>query len=125
MRIRPHHLLCISRYIGKGYSEEFVRNMEKVIARLHGNEGFSPVFSCDEICRCCPYNENGTCLAFVKVDRYDQAVARLLQLQNGKIYRYADIADEVRKRIFATEMFREICADCSWSGICHKEENDG
>lgn len=26
-KIRPHHLMCMQAYIGKGYSKDFIENM--------------------------------------------------------------------------------------------------
>ena len=40
MVMRPHHLLCTQGYSGKGYSQEFVRNMDHWVKRLRNREGF-------------------------------------------------------------------------------------
>ena len=56
MRLRPHHLLCTQGYSGKGYSPEFVKNMDAVVRRLR-TEQKTPielVFSTDDLCSCCP-----------------------------------------------------------------------
>lgn len=37
IKIRYHHLMCIPRYKGKGYSLEFCKNMERVKASLKNN----------------------------------------------------------------------------------------
>ncbi|MDD7224175.1 MAG: DUF1284 domain-containing protein, partial [Lachnospiraceae bacterium] len=29
--LRPHHLLCTQGYSGKGYSDDFVENMDKIV----------------------------------------------------------------------------------------------
>ena len=34
LRIRPHHLVCVCFFRGKGYSEEFVANMTETVGRL-------------------------------------------------------------------------------------------
>ena len=35
--LRPHHGLCIQNFRGKGYSENFVREMAKIAAFLEEN----------------------------------------------------------------------------------------
>ena len=56
MVMRPHHLLCTQGYSGKGYSQEFVRNMDHWVKRLRNREGFRVriTFSTDSLCSCCP-----------------------------------------------------------------------
>ncbi len=34
MILRPHHLLCTQSYEGRGYSAEFIKNMDKNIEIL-------------------------------------------------------------------------------------------
>ena len=34
VRLRPHHLLCLLSYIGRGYSPAFSANMTRVARRL-------------------------------------------------------------------------------------------
>lgn len=38
LKIRPHHILCMKAYIGKGYSQKFNENMEKIIKTLKENQ---------------------------------------------------------------------------------------
>ena len=56
MVMRPHHLLCTQGYSGKGYSPEFVRNMDSWVEKLRNREGFRVriTFSTDSLCSCCP-----------------------------------------------------------------------
>ena len=37
IHLRPHHLLCLQAFRGKGYSESFVKKMTEVHARLREN----------------------------------------------------------------------------------------
>ncbi len=43
MRLRVHHLFCSALYGGKGYSEAFCANMQKVVRRLWEEDDAEPV----------------------------------------------------------------------------------
>jgi uncharacterized protein len=50
IRLRPHHLLCMLAYSGKGYTDAFVANYDTVMARLNGREEIRIVSGPDDIC---------------------------------------------------------------------------
>lgn len=114
MKIRPHHLLCIGNYIGKGYSRDFEKNMEQIIGRLKSGEEFVLCGSADDICSACPFNNGGTCKTAEKVERYDSYVLNALGLGYGKKYGYAPLA----KAISAADVFKDACGDCEWNQLC-------
>ena len=50
MRIRPHHALCAQFFVGKGYSEQFVEHMCRVLAELGRNGALVTLtVECDDI----------------------------------------------------------------------------
>lgn len=100
LRIRPHHLNCIPRFEGRGYSEEFCANMKKIQQRIKNGEAYCLVSGADDVCAFCPNLINGVCTDEEKVSRYDR-----LTLQNKN----SDIA--------------EICADCKWYYICSEKSS--
>lgn len=71
MDIRYHHLLCLPRFEGKGYSADFCKNMANVKKR-YNNEKITLVEHCDEICSHCPNNKGGKCKEEEKVKSYDK-----------------------------------------------------
>lgn len=97
LKIRYHHLNCLPRFEGKGYSSAFCENLLSVKKRLERGEKFELVCEADDICACCPNLENGVCTSAEKVNRYD-----VLTRENPDL----DIS--------------EICSDCSWYEICKK-----
>lgn len=98
IKIRYHHLMCIPRYKGEGYSEKFCKNLEKIKYSLKSNN-YILVDNCDDICIYCPNNIDGTCTNENKVRKYDRFVKeRLIQ---GKKFEPKD-----------------ICYDCCWFYIC-------
>ncbi len=50
IRLRPHHLLCMLTYVGKGYSAAFVDNYDRIAARLSAGEDMLIVEGPDDIC---------------------------------------------------------------------------
>jgi uncharacterized protein len=50
VRLRPHHLLCMLAYSGKGYTDAFVANYDAVMARLNDREEIVIVSGPDDIC---------------------------------------------------------------------------
>lgn len=100
IEIRYHHLMCIPRFIGEGYSEEFCENMQRVKDNIASNS-YILVDSCDSVCSACPNNIDGICVDEKKVSRYDTAVKKALK--KGEVPAPS-----------------KICADCKWYGICKK-----
>lgn len=98
IKIRYHHLMCIPRYQGNGYSRDFCVNLEKVKQSLKNND-YILVEECDDICLVCPNNIDGKCADEEKVSRYDSMVKSAME--QGKI-----------------PFPKNICSDCSWFYIC-------
>lgn len=97
-RIRYHHLMCIPRYIGEGYSDEFCNNLANIKSNIKKNN-YILVNGLDDVCTCCPNNVNGKCLDEIKVSRYDKLVKEKL-----------DKGEKINPK--------EICNDCCWYYIC-------
>ncbi len=115
MDLRPHHLLCTQGYSGKGYSDKFVENMNRVTEKLRGDE---PVtihlkFSTDELCSSCP-NMLGTdmCSTNEKVKRFDRKAAEYFHLEE-KDYIYQELVQKIKEEI-TPDMLSDICQGCSW-----------
>lgn len=90
--------MCIPRYQGNGYSEEFCKNLARVKQSIKNNT-YILVEECDDICTACPNNNNGICADEEKVSKYDSLVKSALE-QNK------------------TPLPQSICSDCQWFYIC-------
>ena len=101
--LRPHHAMCLLNFRGKGYSAEFVENMNSVIASLT-----DAVMTAE--------NPAG-CIFSEKVARYDEAVLRILNLTDGCTLAWHEIKTLVMTKIFPNEIIN-ICSDCEWFYIC-------
>lgn len=115
LSIRPHHILCMKAYIGKGYSQKFNENMEKVINILkeNVNQQVEVVFGLDDICSKCPSNMgNGLCKSQEKVENIDLKVSKYFAIKKGK-YTYKELQNKVYSNI-NEDKFMDICKDCEW-----------
>lgn len=95
LRLRPHHLNCIPRFQGRGYSDEFCENMNKIKARFDSKEEYKLVFGADDVCRCCPNLINGVCKDEAKVSVFD-------------------------KLSISEKDISKICSSCQWYSMCKK-----
>lgn len=115
MRLRPHHLLCTQSYSGKGYSDEFVKNMNLLTEKFRSEEctPVEIVFSTDDLCSCCPHMlGTDLCESNENVKRYDAKVIEYFHLEE-KTYIYQDITRRIREEM-TPEMLKDICGGCSW-----------
>lgn len=115
MRLRPHHLLCTQGYIGKGYNDSFVKNMDAITLQFRNEEStsFELVFSTDSLCEHCP-NKFGRnlCKDNDKVNEIDQKVITYFNLKE-QTYVYQDLIREINEKMTA-EMMNDICGKCEW-----------
>jgi uncharacterized protein len=137
IHLRPHHLLCMLTFIGKGYSPAFVANLEQVVRRLStGTETIQIVAGPDDICapllrECGERGESdGHChrSSVVERDRLAaQAIGALLDrsLAPGThlTLTLADL-DKLRTA-FAAGTIREACTGCQWKPLCDNIAADG
>lgn len=120
--LRPHHILCMKFYKGKGYSEDFVDNMDKITGLLKSKPDsiINLKAGCDILCSCCPHktNEDG-CESGQKVEFLDSAVITSFNLTDGKTYKYGELKELVDKTL-TPSMLENICGDCEWykMGTC-------
>lgn len=119
--LRPHHGLCVRFYAGKGYSREFVNNMNMIVGKLKDNPEITLVLSSDVLCSCCPNNDSQAgCKSIDKVNGYDTAVLLHTGLSAGDKIKWEYFQSLLTEKIFNTDIFDQICPDCQWSEICHK-----
>ncbi|WP_297630362.1 DUF1284 domain-containing protein [uncultured Clostridium sp.] len=123
IELRPHHILCIQNYKGKGYSDEFTYNMEKVIEKLKVEDKVKIIFKEDDICHKCPNKkEKDECITTDKVKEIDKKVIKYFHIEE-KIYVYSKLNKEIRINI-NEEMKKDICGCCEWyiKKVCFNEK---
>ena len=128
LHLRPHHLLCLQTFTGRGYSEEFVRHMTLVRDQLI-REPLTPVelvSGVDDLCAHCPNNVDGQCTSD-NPDLFDSKVSRKLY-STGIISPDAASKDHPGKRPVLTgipdaleissSVLEECCPGCEWKELC-------
>ncbi|MFB2552843.1 DUF1284 domain-containing protein [Ensifer soli] len=123
VRLRPHHLLCLLTYVGRGYGAAFVDNYDRIATRLSAGEDVLIVDGPDDICAPLLSDADAHCHGAGVLGR-DRQAAR----DTGRILRRAirpgtrlvlppDRVGRLRAA-FAGGASRAACAGCEWSGLC-------
>lgn len=125
INLRPHHLLCIAFFKGKGYSDEFVSNMTRIVSALKENKDIpiSLVSGEDDLCAHCPNNQNGICTTEDKSSKYDQLTLTALDIVTNpdSAIPYSTLRALADEKIINCGRRENICGDCEWTDLCHKQ----
>ncbi|MCR9194427.1 MAG: DUF1284 domain-containing protein [Hyphomonas sp.] len=123
VRLRPHHLLCVLTYMGRGYSPAFTGNLTKIAGRLAAGEAVDIVTGPDDICAPMLDGHDPHCHRDSVTNR-DHAAARELspllgcEIQTGtSLVLNTNIIDRLRVA-FASNQIRSACAGCEWESLC-------
>lgn len=130
IRLRPHHFLCMLTYGGRGYTEEFVANFDRIIERLNTGEATVEIVAgpddvCDPMMQCQDHPDFH-CLRESVVERDRRALEDLGQLLAPEGLRIA-VGDRLRvteplvralRVAFAANAIRSACPSCEWFDRC-------
>jgi hypothetical protein len=123
MKIRAHHLACLSRFNKKekGYNKEFEKNFLKIYKKIKNNPKIKIqlVRKCDDICKKCPHIGKGICKKpckykiphWVKVQ--DNKILRLIRKKPNSVKEAREILLVTFKRIGNKEL-KKICRGCEF-----------
>lgn len=120
--LRPHHLVCLQSFQGKGYDTAFVHHTSEVLSFLEKNSDDKRVVivdGCDELCRCCTNNHGGICSDEDEVRRYDDSYLNVLKLSINRVLSWTEIKQYIMNELSISD-FSKICRMCCWYGICRK-----
>lgn len=124
VELRPHHLLCILTYAGKGYSADFTRNYDRIVERLNAGEAIEIVSGPDAICAPLMCAEDDPHCLRASVNDRDRRASRDLSallrrpVAPGESFVLDPITLVTLRRDFATGNIRRACAGCEWSDLC-------
>lgn len=123
VELRPHHLLCMLTYVGKGYSPAFCDNYDAVLAQLSAGEEILLVEGPDSVCAPALLLPDSHCRNESVTARdaaAASAVSALLRIQLEAGSRLALDADRLSamRAAFAAGTSRAACADCQWQALC-------
>lgn len=114
IKLRPHHLLCFAAFKGKGYTEEFIKKMKIMQARLLSDCYVELAWLTDDICSKCPNIDKPNCSsANGIVHKMDNAVLKLLEVKNKSQRSKAKNFYEILSRTQKKDIDR-ICGKCEW-----------
>ena len=121
IRFRPHHFLCTLGFEGKGYSDAFVKNYQKISDILNQDETtlIVVVDQTDSICAPCPNRRHTKCETQSKIDRLDESHQTVLGLKTGEVLSWKSAKQKIASR-FSLDEFHRSCEPCSWKhlGVC-------
>ncbi len=115
-KLRGHHLICLHFFKGRGYDEEFIENIKRILKNISKIE---VVEGPDDVCKCCPYNI-GVCNyspdSEKEVRELDSFALKLLKFEVGDVIDW----DNLKQKLpFIVEEWRnKACKDCDWRNTC-------
>lgn len=112
--LRPHHILCLGFFRGKGYDGAFVRNMAGVLASLTPDTVVRLVAGHDVLCAACPNRGEDCPNAAV----YDSRVLELCGLEAGQRLPWGRLRQAVEENILSPGRLASVCGDCQWAALC-------
>ena len=114
--LRPHHLVCLQYFIGKGYSARFTSKTTRVLTYLKQH----PTLACiqivqgaDMLCQSCP-NLHTQCKT---AQQHDQGYLQALHLTIRQQLSFQE-AIERFQRYVNDAVFHTICGSCLWYDLC-------
>ena len=129
IRLRPHHALCLRNYVGKGYNDTFIENMDALHERLSSGERemVQIILHRDSMCRACPREKDAACEKEDWVQQLDRAIAKKCGLRSGLWISWQELCDIMDEHVFETDIWEKLCAGCEWYDLCkkvHQEKKD-
>ncbi|TYC50376.1 DUF1284 domain-containing protein [Rhodobacterales bacterium] len=123
LSLRPHHLLCMLTYLGKGYTPAFVANYDRIVARVNSGEDIVLTDGPDAICG--PMLNESICHCHeTRIQARDQAAARDISatlgqtVETGATLRLGARDVATLRNAFAKDNIRSACKDCQWDTLC-------
>lgn len=130
IRLRPHHLLCMLTFVGRGYSPAFVENYKEIARRLSAGEDIKVVEGPDDICAPLLDDHDPHCHGEGVALRDRQAAEALAGLIGNEIAPELVIVpneallDRLRLA-FKVGDVRTACGGCQWSSLCTRVAEHG
>lgn len=124
--LRPHHLLCLVTYAGKGYTPAFTENFDAIVARLDAGEDIAVIDGPDDICRPWLGEPEAHCRRDSVTARDSKAAHDLSALLGRSLTETSVLPDLASLRAaFARGTTRTACAGCEWFDLCSGIAGDG
>lgn len=117
VHLRPHHGLCLLNFRGKGYSDDFSRNMAEMQEKLMSNPKTRVCITkgADDLCAQCP-NRRGSACSSEHPPLFDANVLRETCFGYGQILTWEELSGATRP--LSRNRLEETCPDCEWLSLC-------
>lgn len=132
IRLRPHHLLCMLNFIGKGYSEAFIKNFDSLMQKMNkGDITIEIVAGPDDVCTPCLTEADCHCRDDHK---HNEDVATLPELRTVQGletidfgFRFSPTTDVIERlrHAFTAHKIRRGCRNCEWFDVCTEISQNG
>lgn len=125
VQLRPHHLLCILTFIGRGYTPAFTENMKAIAARLAAGEEVEIISGPDDICAPMLSEATQHCHSASVTARDQRAAIDLggllgwVPLPGDRLVLHPELVENLREA-FRAGSIRSGCADCTWDYLCRQ-----
>ena len=93
------HGMCLAYFEGKGYSDGFTVNMQKMLEFFEKGADIELTVSGDEICKECPNLKEGSCVSAGLVEAYDRKVLEACGLSEKAQMRFQEFVENVQKNV--------------------------
>ncbi len=123
--LRAHHFLCLTTFAGKGYSPEFVANMNRVFGAAQRGEiaRLRATAEADPICGACPHLQDRSaadgCTFGASIAARDRRMLRAMGWRENQEVDFAAAIAIILER--HRDLMREVCRGCDWATICGEE----
>lgn len=127
LRIRPHHIVCLRLFEGRGYDEAFTARMREVydLMKAKPETRFALVSGADDLCAACPFGGGDQTCALGEEDvrNRDENARKALGLAAGERVSFAEVYARLAERMDEAA-FETVCGGCRWKekDICNYEK---
>lgn len=123
--LRAHHFLCLTTYAGKGYSADFVANMNRVWRAARDGEigQLAATAEADPICQACPHlqdpGDRRSCAFHGSISARDRKMLAAMGWEDGQRVDFEAAMDHVHAHHL--DLMARVCGGCEWVPICRQE----
>ena len=120
IKLRGHHLLCLSGFQGYGYSEDFVLNMTWINEKRKSEDCIITLTNeADDICSSCPNLKDNLC----ENEKQNEIIVKmdneiLSQFNSEKEYNSLELFKEVSMKFNTLKSVENVCNNCKWENEC-------
>ncbi|WP_407421938.1 DUF1284 domain-containing protein [Methanobrevibacter sp.] len=120
IKLRGHHLLCLSGFQGYGYSEDFVLNMARINEKRKSEDCIITLTNeADDICSSCPNLKDNLC----ENEKQNEVIVKmdneiLSQFNSEKEYNSLELFKEVSMKFNTLKSVENVCNNCKWENEC-------